>query len=795
MRKLFLLTFLLFTVFFTYAQKGAIQGRVYNEKNNEPLEFATIQIQGTQTVTTSDLEGKFVFTGVDPGFVRLIVSYVGFETTVSAEIQVQGNQNAFIDIAVPESSTLINEIVVRPNMNLKKIESPVSFATVGVRDIEKAAGVNRDVSKVLQTLPGVGATDPNRNDLIVRGGGPTENVFYLDGIEIPIINHFATQGSSGGVVGVINPDFVREINFYTGAFPASRPNALSSVMDIRQKDGSRDRIHTKLAVGASDAAFTLDGPIGEKSTFIVSARQSYLQLLFKLIGLPFLPTYNDFQMKYKVQLDQKNELSFIGIGAIDNMTLNTGLEETGTEAQRYLLDYLPIYEQWNYTVGTVYKHFSEHFFDTWVMSRNMLRNRNYKYEDNDESRPKLSDYRSDEAENKLRFERSYPDLPMKILVGAGVTYSHYTNETNRKAFVNGSLTDMIYNTDLGLWGYQAFIQASDTYADDRLTLSLGINTIGNNYNQNMGNPLNQLSPRLSASYRLNDKWDINSNIGRYAMRPAYTTLGYKDTAGNFVNRNGQLKHILSNQVIIGFEFRPTDQSRFNLEGFYKQYENYPLSVADGMSIAGKGTEYGQIGDEEIISAGRGRAYGMEFLGKLVDWKKFNTTLTYTLFKSEFTDKNGVYRPSNWDTRHMVNLISSYQLPRNWNVSMRWRYVGGAPYSPVDMELSTNKAAWSVTNQAYIDYAQYNTLRLQNSHQLDLRIDKEFYSKKWMLNLYVDVQNAYNFQSENPPIYTNKDPDGQVMNDPANPQERQLLRKIENYSGTVLPTIGIIVKIP
>jgi len=794
MRKLLVITLLLFTVFITYAQKGAIQGRVYNEKNNEPLEFATIQIQGTLTGTTSDLEGNFSFTGVDPGFVRLIVSYVGFETTISAEIQVQGNQTAFIDIAVPESSTLINEIVVRPNMNLKKIESPVSFATVSVKDIEKAAGVNRDVSKVLQTLPGVGATDPNRNDLIVRGGGPTENVFYLDGIEIPIIKHFATQGASGGVVGVINPDFVREINFYTGAFPASRPNALSSVMDIRQKDGSRDRIHTKLAVGASDAAFTLDGPIGEKSTFIVSARQSYLQLLFKLIGLPFLPTYNDFQLKYKVQLDRKNELSFIGIGAIDNMTLNTGLQETGTEAQRYLLDYLPIYEQWNYTVGTVYKHFSEHFFDTWVLSRNMLRNRNYKYEDNDESRPKLSDYRSDEAENKLRFERSYPDLPVKILVGAGITYAHYTNETNRKAFVNGSLTDLVYNTDLGLWGYQAFIQASDSYADDRLSLSLGINTIGNNYNQHMGNPLNQLSPRFSASYRLNDKWDINSNIGRYAMRPAYTTLGYKDAAGNFVNRNEQLKHILSTQAIAGFEFRPTDQSRFNLEGFYKQYENYPLSVADGMSIAGKGTEYGQIGDEEIISTGQGRAYGIEFSGKLFDWKKLNSTVTYTLFKSEFTDSEGTYRPSNWDTRHMVNLISSYRLPRNWNVSMRWRYVGGAPYSPVDMELSTSKAAWSVTNQAYIDYAHYNTLRLNNSHQLDLRIDKEFYFRKWMLNLYADVQNAYNFQSQNPPIYTNRDPGGQVMDDPANPQERQLLREIETYSGTVLPTIGIIVKI-
>lgn len=776
-----------------FAQKGRIEGRIYDEMTNDPLEFATVQIEGTTTGVSTDVSGNFVFTGVDPGFIRLMVRYVGYEATLSPEIQVQGNQTTFIDIAVPEITTLIEEVVVRPRMNLKKIESPVSFLTVGVSDIEKAAGVNRDVSKAIQTLPGVGATDPNRNDLIVRGGGPSENVFYLDGIEIPIINHFATQGSSGGAVGMINPDFVREINFYTGAFPANRPNALSSVMDIRQKDGSRDRIHTQIAVGASDAAFTMNGPAGDKSTFIVSARQSYLQLLFKLIGLPFLPTYNDFQVKYKIQIDPKNEISFIGLGAIDHMTLNTELQETGTEAQRYLLNYLPVYQQWNYTVGAVYKHFSNHFFDNWVLSRNMLRNSNYKYQDNDESLPKISDYRSDEAENKIRFERSYPDLSVKILVGGGVTYSSYTNQTNRKVFSEGNLYDLIYHTAMDLWSYQAFIQASDTYFNESLSLSLGMNTIGNNFNKNMKNPLGQLSPRFSASYRINEDWNVNGNVGRYAMRPAYTTMGFRNEAGVFVNNNERLKHIISNQAIAGVEFRPGENSRFNLEGFFKKYRNYPLSVADGMSIAGKGTDYGQIGDEEIVSSGKGRAYGIEFTGKIVHMNRLNAAITYTLFRSEFTDSEGTFRPSNWDTRHMVNLIGSYDLGNSWNLSVRWRFVGGAPYSPIDFDLSTSRDAWSVTNQAYIDYSNYNTLRLRNSHQLDLRIDKEFYFKKWMLNFYVDVQNAYNFQSENPPIYTNKDLDGRVMEDPADPR-RQRLREIETYSGTVLPTIGIMVKI-
>ena len=786
---LFILSFLLPTL--AFSQKGKIKGTIINAKTNEPVEFAGIQIQGTTLGTTSQQDGVFELANVNPGFVRVVVSFVGFETTVSPEIQVMGNKTSFIDVYLPESSVELDAVIVRPNYNMKRIESPISVISVGVRDIEKGAGVNRDVSKVLQTLPGVGATDPNRNDLIVRGGGPSENVFYLDGIEIPIINHFATQGSSGGVVGVINPDFVEEISFYTGAFPANRTNALSSVMDIRQRDGSSNQIRTSLAIGASDAAATVEGPVNDKSTFIVSARQSYLQLLFKLIGLPFLPTYNDFQAKYKLKIDNKNELTIIGIGAIDNLVLNTDLETSGTESQKYLLSYLPVYKQWNYTVGGVYKHFGYSFIDTWVLSRSMLQNKNFKYRDNDDSNDKMSDYKSDEAINKLRFEREYPYMAMKLKIGAGVNYAHYTNNSFRSVFRNGSEELQKYNTELDLFGYQVFAQLSDVFLDQRLKLSLGVNVVGNNFNNNMLNPLNQFSPRFSASYELSDKWDINANIGRYASQPAYTTMGFKRN-GEFVNKNEQLKYIISNQAIAGFEFRPSENTRLSVEGFYKQYDSYPFSVEDGISIASKGTEYGQVGDEEITSTGKGRAYGVELLYKIIDLEKLNLTTTYTIFRSEFTDKENVYRPSSWDTRHMVNLIASYDFGKGWNVSARWRFSGGAPYTPIDMELSQNREAWDITNQYYLDYDKFNTLRLSSNHSLDLRVDKEIYFSKFALNFYADVQNAYNFQSESVPIYTNKDTDGNVMIDPNDPT-KQKIRLLDNLSGTVLPAVGVMVK--
>jgi len=784
----------------SFAQKGIIKGKIYDAKTNQPIEFAFILIQGSTIASTSDLDGNYIFTGVEPGFKHIVVSLTGFQTTVSSEFQVQGNQTTFIDVPLLETTVQLGEVTIRQNYATKKIESPLSVLSVGVQEIEKTAGANRDVSKVIQTLPGVGATDPNRNDLIVRGGGPSENVFYLDGIEIPVINHFATQGSSGGTVGVINPDFVRDIDFYTGAFPANKGNALSSVMDIKQKDGSTDRIHTKLSVGASDAALTLDGPLGDKSTFIISARQSYLQFLFAAIGLPFLPTYNDFQVKVKTKIDKKNEITFMGIGAIDNDALNTGIKNP-TESQAYLLAYLPTYVQWNYTVGAVYKHFSETHYDTWVVSRNMLRNTNYKYKDNNVDSMKTSDYKSDEAENKLRFERNYPDLPFKLSFGGGVKYTHYTNSTNRQLYINNSVSNLVYNTRIGLFGYQAFVQASKKLSDDKFRLSLGVNFAGLNYNQNMINPFNQFSPRFSVSYSLSQNFDLNANFGRYSQQPAYTTLGYRDASGVLVNKNENLRYTISNQAIAGVEYRPADNMRMTVEGFYKQYEYYPLSVTDGLSIASKGTNYGEVGDEQIVSTGKGRAYGVEVLYKIMEMKKMNLTATYTFFRSVFTNAEGIYLPSSWDTKHLFNLIASYKLQKSWNVAIRWRFVGGAPYTPI-LPASANKSVWDISKQPLLDYSKFNSYRLPNTHQLDIRIDKEFYFKKWLLNLYTDIQNVYNFKTQGAPIYTNlsstptSDANGNRVylpkTDPANPAN-YVLRTIDNFAGTILPTIGIIIK--
>lgn len=801
MKRHVIITLVIIAFFGQYASAqntGTIKGRIVNKQSNEPIPFANIVIWGTNIGTASDFDGNFLFTGLEPGFVELRAFAIGFSLYISSSIQVTNARATFLDIEMEEQATEIESVVVQASPFRRSEESPVSLQRIGIAEIEKNPGGNRDISKVIQSLPGVASTPAYRNDIIVRGGGPSENTFYLDGVEIPNLNHFATQGASGGPVGIINADFIREANFYSGAFPASKGNSLSSVLDFRQVDGNSERLKFKGAVGASDVALTLDGPLSDKTTFILSARRSYLQLLFDLIGLPFLPTYNDFQFKTRTRIDDRNEITILGIGAIDQFSLNTGLKNP-TASQRYTLSYVPVNTQWNYTNGIVYKHFREKSYDTWVISRNMLNNRQYKYLDNDETLPKILDYTSQESENKLRYEhdRRFND-GSKINLGGGFEHARYTNQTYRAFFDNGTLTPINYDSKIHLFSWSMFGQYSRNFFKEKLNLSLGVRADANSYSSSMGNMLNQFSPRLSGSYNISNNFSANFNIGRFYQQPPYTMLGYRLTDGTLVNKSNNLKYIQSDHLVGGFGWIPNEKSRITVEGFYKLYNNYPFSVADNISMASKGADFGTFGDEEITSTAKGRAYGAEFLYRSRDLLGFNAILSYTMVWSDAENKNttipGKWVPTAWDNRHLVTLTATRSFDKGWDFGFKWRFVGGSPYTPLDYDKSSLIDAYDTQGRGFLDYNQYNQLRLGSFHQLDIRVDKMFYLKKWTLNLYVDIQNVYGFKGKQPDnLVVAVDANGNRIIDSTDPSRYELETIPGLGAGTILPSIGIILE--
>ena len=780
-----------------YSQTARISGKITDATSNEAVPFATVKIINPLKGVDSDEAGEYNLTNLNPGLYNLEFSAFGYETVVKFEVEVTNAKTTFVNMALISADFgILDSVVITTNPFYKKQESPVSLRTLQASEIARFPGGNRDISKVIQALPGAAASVSFRNDVIIRGGAPNENRFYLDGIEVPNINHFATQGSSGGPVGMINVNFIREVDLYSGAFPANRGNSLSSIMEFKQVDGNTDRIASTFTIGSSDIGMTIDGPMGKKSTFVFSARRSYLQFLFKAIQLPFLPTYNDFQYKQSININDKNKITLIGLGAIDDFELNLGLNDNVTdqdtyERNEYILGYLPVTTQWNYTVGGKWTHFKENSFHDLVISRNQLNNTSVKYADNIETPENLlQDYNSQEIENKIRWENTYRKNGWKINYGIGYEYVEYTNSTFQKISINDTSITINFNSALNFSKFNLFAQSSKKLFNDRLILSLGIRTDNNTYSEKMLNPFSQISPRFSLSYALSKNFSLNFNTGKYFQLPAYTVLGYRDANNNLINKENEISYISNDHVVAGIEYSPRNSNKITIEGFYKNYHNYPFILADSISLANLGGDFGVIGNEPVSSTSEGRAYGIEFLAQQKLSKNFYGILAYTWVKSEFKDKYGAYRPSAWDNGHIISLTAGKKFKNDWEIGFKFRFSGGSPYTPYDTLTSSIIQVWDVNNVGVFDYDQLNSLRLSTNHGLDIRIDKKWFWKKIALNLYLDIQNLYNFQAETPPsLIVIQDNNGNKVIDPSDPN-RYLLKQISNTTGTVLPTIGL-----
>lgn len=768
-----------------FAAEYQIKGVVIDKSTRQPLEFVNVLVVGLGIGASTDANGNFLITQVPPGIYRLQASFLGYKTELTPEYRVN-HVTPYVQIELEEENASLNEVVVTASPFQKVPESPVSLRVIGLQEIEKAPGANRDISKVVQNYPGVAFSPIGyRNDLIVRGGGPSENRFYLDGVEIPNINHFSTQGASGGPVGLIDADLIRSVKFYSGAFPADKGNALSSVLDFSLRDGDMERNSLKATLGASEVSLSSNGHIGNKTSYLVSVRQSYLQALFKILGLPFLPAYTDASFKIKTRFDSHNELTLLGLGGIDRMKLNLGIE--GEDAE-YMLSYLPEINQETYTVGGVYRHYSQRHVQSIVLSQSYLNNRNVKYRDNDESSEENLTLRlgSIEQETKLRMENTSSWSVWKVKAGFDLNYSRYKSNEYRKVFAN-VLREYDYHTDLSLWRWGMFASVDYAAPDKSFTASMGVRTDGNNYSDKMKELWRQLSPRLSVSYRLIEGLTLSGHVGLYYQLPSYTALGFKGEEGEYVNRH--LDYISVSQESLGLSWTPNENVELSVEGFYKLYGHMPFSLSDQIPLSCKGNDYGTIGNEALSSEAKGRSYGVELMFKWLLTQKLNLSSSLTIFKSEFKDgEQGSYVPSAWDNRFILNMSGTYNFPKHWSLGAKVSCIGGSPYTPYDVEKSSLVEAWNVQGRAYYDYSRYNQERLPVFGQLDVRVDKTFYLKKCMLGFYLDIQNITASKLRQPDALMST---GQIEN-PSAPlsEQRYVMKSIRQESGTLLPTLGI-----
>ncbi len=749
---LILIIFILFAEDISAQTTGTIRGIVRSSITSEPLLGVTVRIEGLPLGGFTDKAGKFEIKDIPIGNQSVRFSYVGYNDIIKPEINIIKGKIEFIEINMIQSFVEGEEITIRASYFADKIDAATSTQVLSSEYIAKTPGAQEDVIRAVQLLPGVNITSAGRNDLIVRGGAPFENLYIIDDIKVPNINHFGSQGSTGGPVSIVNIDYVEDVEFSAGGFGARYGDKISSMTNIRLRNGNSEQFRGRLDLSATGIDASIEGPTGENASYFISARRSYLDFLFKLMDFGFIPQYWDFQGKYNWKINDDNYLTIIGFGVLDDVKLNNDTQEKidGNAS-------IAVPKQKQYILGATWKHLLENGYAKFVFSRTYT---NFETFQNDSSLNTIFQNYSREAEIGFKAETEL-QLSKHIDLITGNLFEYGTlNEYD--VLIPGFLRiddkgiSNEFRLDTNFHTIKNATYATVSLSIDKLRLTSGIRA---DY-YNMTKDKWHISPRLAVFYYLNNSMTLIASLGRYYQAPQSIWL--------IGDKSNNLKALQADQMVIGLSHMPMEELKIQVEAFYKLYNNYPARIWRPQSVispSGFDNIYGDIpyGLEPISSEGNGISRGLElYIQKKISdipiWGLFSLTYAQT----SFTSLDGIERAGSYDSRFITNLSIGYNLRNNWEISGKFRASTGVPTTPFD-------------NNGNLDFSKYNEgERLPFNHQLDIRVDKKWYINKTMLNTYLDIQNIYNQEN--------------VFRRSFNRKTRET---VDNTGIGILPSIGIL----
>ena len=707
----------------SFAQENPVKiyGKVVDEVTQQPLPYANILVINTNYGASTNAEGKFEIDNLPPGEYQLRASILGYGSITKTDVMVMSGFASEVIFELEEEAVELEDVVVKSNFFETSRLDLISTRGFSNEEIRRSPGGFEDVIRALSILPGVAQADAGRNDLVVRGGAPSENLYLIDGYKVQNINHFGTQGATGGPLSYINLDFVSGTTFSTGGFSVNNGDKLSSSLSIDLRNGRQDRLGGKATISASQFGLDIEGPISKSSQFILSARRSYLDFIFKAADFSFVPEYWDILGKADFEIDKSNSISILLISAIDNISYFND-----TEDQRYDNSSIIGSEQLQYLAGIKYRHLIDNGFINLSLSRNFV---DYDTQQSDSLLIPVYLNKSKEKENTFNAELTY-----KFSNKTDITFGGDAKLINFEA----NILLPTYTTTFGDSLPTSALDTSATYYKGAVYLNYNT-VLFDRFITNLGvradyfNVLEKefyFSPRISLSYLLNDITRINFSTGIYYQSPSYLWLVGSPS-------NTKLKNMRVNQFILGFDHYVSADALIKLEGFFKVYSDYPVSLLRTyLTLANTGAGFGDenyesFGLEPLISAGTGKARGVEFSlqKKLSDTPYYGiVSLTYSIADYAALDK--IERTGSYDQTWILSISGGYKISTEWEASLKFRYSTGRPYTPYSLN-------------GIQSVGDYNSVRFPDNHSLDLRVDKYWFFSGWSLITYIDVQNIYN----------------------------------------------------
>ncbi len=739
---------LLFSIPAMGRQTGKIEGRVIDAKTQAPLRAVNVLVLDTVRGDVTDSLGVFIIANVPSGAYRVRFSLLGYEPVIKTDVVVNTARPAMINAQLLETPIPNAEIVVTPGYFVEEFASSVSSTKLAAEEIRRFPGGFEDIVRTAATLPGVAVVNEGgRNDLLVRGGGPSENLYLLNNIEVPNINHFGSQGSSSGALSFVNLDFIDRVEFSTGGFGVRYGDKMSSVLSLGIRPGRTDRVGGKATVSATQFGLNLEGPFTTKGDFLFSARQSYLDLIFKAAGLPFVPRYTDFNFFAHYDLSPRQEISVLTLAARDRVDRDQStLENRVTNAG--ILDNT----QNQFIAGVNWRRlFNNGFLDATL---NTSYN-GFRFSQIDEFEREYFNSKADETELNFKLT-SYFNLRRAGGLYAGLAVKNIFND-NTTVFA-----DTIYDRSgrrvsvksLGLPQVNALNASAQKYAayaeweqqvSDQINFNFGVRGDYYGFLHETFYP----AARFGLGFKAAENFKIKASAGRYYQSPSYVWVV------NPVNKN--LKALRNDMAIAGVEYLARNDFNTSVEFYYKRYRDLPTGripeqtdylvlTNTGVGFGGREDDFQSFGYFPLASRGKGWAYGIELLLQ----KRFSEIPCYGQIglgynQSEYTAGNGKKYPGQFDQRFIFNISGGYVFNSRWEISSKFRYFTGAPYTPVYRPAENNGAIQNLP-------AEYLSRRLQAGHLLDVRVDRRLNFSNWAMIVFLDIQNIYNFKLQRRPSY-------------------------------------------
>ncbi len=697
-------------------------GVIRDQATQQSVAEARISIIGESSRnTTSNSKGEFSLP-LPIGNYSLRVNHPNYETIVRTDVVATSARTRPLTIELSKVIFRLEGVTTKPNFFLQQPHVSASIHNFSFDEIRRSAGGAEDIHRVMRSIPGVVSTADNINALVVRGGHPRENLTLLDGIEIANSNHYGDQGTSSGGISMINLDFVQECSFYTGGFPAKYGDKLSSVMDIKFREGNRDQWQADIYAGFSGFGTTIEGPLfGQRGSWMASARRSYLDLLVDILpsslGVTAIPNYSDFQTKITYDLSNTNAITLIGIGGVDKMKIESADDNISRGFNS--LDY----NNHQYTFGLKWQNlFSQRGYSTVILSHSGYR---YLFDGGDDIGSGAFTNNSWESENQLKGEINY-DLNSQnhLQFGTSIRTAHlyYQYESRGIDLYNNETGQLMRFGRLNIDEKETTYKLA-TYLHHTIRLLPIIDMkLGLRSDHFALTHQQHLSPRLGLSCQITSKTRLNLAYGVYYQTPPYFFILWDP-------QNRHLKDLRSTHYVVGLHHLLAEDLRFSAESYWKRYADYPVIIDNEIS--------------NLSNNGSGLVTGIDlFLHKKLSRRLYGR-ISYTYSKARFeTPERGEF-VWDFDIPHVFSINGGYKFSDQFEFSLQWRYLSGRPYTPIigSFEPVFGSGDW----EAIYDPIT-NSARLDSYHSLDLRVDRRFHFERWNLVTYLDVSNIYNRQN-------------------------------------------------